>query len=298
MDDYTFNITPFWIRIYNIPFEQMDRQVAIDVREAIGEVVVINWPLRRVVHLVENEGTETVCAIKMPSCLVVNLEGRCGVLVLMWKEGVDVAIQNYSSHHIDSLDILKMVESSVRKDWIVSGDFNAIINNAEKDRDRRKCTVNSQEGVNMIKERLDSFLLSANAIDNLHFLATNVVRKANSDHNAILLDTMGRKPREDVKDSRLFFKFDAYWGKEKKAKDIIKQAWSSNKTNIIEKFERVCEVLSPWQYRLYRRMKNRIHQLVTRIDKLINGPYMEFNADMLKISHIKLGHLYAKEGSY
>ncbi|MBA0854565.1 hypothetical protein Goshw_001784, partial [Gossypium schwendimanii] len=80
MDDYEFNIMPFWIRIYNIPFEQMDREVAIDVGKAIGEVVAIDWhdrngrwteyirirvkidvlrPLRRVVHLVGNEGTET-----------------------------------------------------------------------------------------------------------------------------------------------------------------------------------------------------------------------------------------------
>ncbi|PPD78727.1 hypothetical protein GOBAR_DD24350 [Gossypium barbadense] len=29
--------------IYNIPFEQMDREVAIDVGKAIGEVVAIDW---------------------------------------------------------------------------------------------------------------------------------------------------------------------------------------------------------------------------------------------------------------
>ncbi|MBA0711256.1 hypothetical protein Golax_010455 [Gossypium laxum] len=101
MDDYEFNITPFWIRIYNIPFEQMDREVAIDVGKAIGEVVVIDWhdrngrwteyirirvkidvlrPLRRVVHLVGSEGTETVCAIKyerLPAfCYICGLIGH------------------------------------------------------------------------------------------------------------------------------------------------------------------------------------------------------------------------------
>ncbi|MBA0800524.1 hypothetical protein Gohar_010950 [Gossypium harknessii] len=190
MDDYAFNFTPFWIRIYNILFE----------------------PFRQVVHLVGNEGTETVCAIKieilenkinsneenngnkvgnevknnitilkgkekvrvgedysescshmekcpirsardrggemkckrkrtkgsnrenneespnrivqrkligrispcktvvddqprqeMPGCLAMNSKGQHRGLVLMWKEGVDVAIQNYSSHHINSL---------------------------------------------------------------------------------------------------------------------------------------------------------------------------------------------------
>ncbi|PPD79093.1 hypothetical protein GOBAR_DD23980 [Gossypium barbadense] len=85
LDAYTFNLTPFWLRIFNIPFEYMDRQVAMDVGKAIGEVVAIDWrdrdggwteyirirvmidvfkPFRRVVHLVGSDGTETVCAIK------------------------------------------------------------------------------------------------------------------------------------------------------------------------------------------------------------------------------------------
>ncbi|MBA0556226.1 hypothetical protein Golob_026342 [Gossypium lobatum] len=85
LDAYAFNLTPFWLRIFNIPFEYMDRQVAMDVGKAIGEVVDIDWgdrdggwteyirirvmidvfkPFRRVVHLVGSDGTETVCVIK------------------------------------------------------------------------------------------------------------------------------------------------------------------------------------------------------------------------------------------
>ncbi|MBA0736621.1 hypothetical protein Gogos_010156 [Gossypium gossypioides] len=194
LDDYVFNITPFWIRIYNILFEKMDRRAAIDVGKAIGEVVAINWrdrdgswigyirirvkidilrPLRRVVHLVGSEGIETVCAIKyerLPTfCYIcslighttqkcsrkeehletnnlnfqLSLEGRSKGLAMMWKDGLDVSIQNYSSHHIDSIvcmecynnirftglyghadsnlrswswDILRMVGRSVRED--------------------------------------------------------------------------------------------------------------------------------------------------------------------------------------
>ncbi|MBA0754683.1 hypothetical protein Gogos_005526 [Gossypium gossypioides] len=40
---YDFNINPFWIRIFNIPLEQMDRQMAIDVGKAIEVVVAIDW---------------------------------------------------------------------------------------------------------------------------------------------------------------------------------------------------------------------------------------------------------------
>ncbi|MBA0721501.1 hypothetical protein Golax_009039 [Gossypium laxum] len=84
-DAYAFNLTPFWLRIFNIPLEYMDRQVAMDVGKAIEELVAIDWrdrdggwteyirlkvmidvskPLRRVVHLVSSDGAEIVCAIK------------------------------------------------------------------------------------------------------------------------------------------------------------------------------------------------------------------------------------------
>ncbi|XP_017633678.1 uncharacterized protein LOC108476101 [Gossypium arboreum] len=85
LDSYAFNFMLFWVRIFNIPLEYMDRQVALDVGKAIGNVVAIGWqdndrrwtefirvrvkinvlkPLRRVVHFVGNDGVETMCAIK------------------------------------------------------------------------------------------------------------------------------------------------------------------------------------------------------------------------------------------
>ncbi|MBA0677990.1 hypothetical protein Goari_019359 [Gossypium aridum] len=42
IDTYEFNFTPFWLRIYNIPLEHMDRKTAIDVGKAIEEVVAID----------------------------------------------------------------------------------------------------------------------------------------------------------------------------------------------------------------------------------------------------------------
>lgn len=40
---------------------------------------------------------------RMSSCLAMDSEGQRGGFALMWKEGVDMVIQNYSSHNIDSL---------------------------------------------------------------------------------------------------------------------------------------------------------------------------------------------------
>ncbi|MBA0813665.1 hypothetical protein Gohar_027495, partial [Gossypium harknessii] len=43
MDSYEFRLAPFWVRIYNIPIELMDRQIALDVGNAIGVLVAIDW---------------------------------------------------------------------------------------------------------------------------------------------------------------------------------------------------------------------------------------------------------------
>ncbi|TYH11046.1 hypothetical protein ES288_A07G227500v1 [Gossypium darwinii] len=78
---YLFVMLPF-VKVYNILFEEMDRQVAINVREVMGEILAIYWrdrkscwidyirnmvkidvsrPLQQVFHLVRNEGIEIKC---------------------------------------------------------------------------------------------------------------------------------------------------------------------------------------------------------------------------------------------
>ncbi|KAK5839968.1 hypothetical protein PVK06_008828 [Gossypium arboreum] len=199
--------------------------------------------------------------------------GKSGGLTMMWWEGTNVEVQNYSCHHIDSLvhmgnqnpncftgfyghavpnqrkrswDMLKRVESSVNETWITGGDFNAIVNEAEKEGGQRKpralmddfrevveelslvvlkadkgwfTWVNNRDGNAMAKERLDCFMISANDVANFPFIETKVVRQSKSDHDAILLDTMGRKPNEC--DPRLSFRYDVCWEKETDAKNII-----------------------------------------------------------------------------
>nr|KJB65286.1 hypothetical protein B456_010G088000 [Gossypium raimondii] len=85
IDTYEFWMAPFWLRVYNISIELMDRQTALDIGNAIGELVAIDWkdrnggwtefirikvkinvlnPLRRVVKLVDKDGTETIGVLK------------------------------------------------------------------------------------------------------------------------------------------------------------------------------------------------------------------------------------------
>ncbi|KAA3481340.1 reverse transcriptase [Gossypium australe] len=113
----------------------------------------------------------------MERCLAVSAEGKNGCLALMWKEGNKVTIQNYSKYHIDSLvkmedgtdirftgfygqadptlrnqawDMLRRIKSN-----IVGGDFNAILNNVEKDGGRRK----PQNLMNDFRELLEELTL-------------------------------------------------------------------------------------------------------------------------------------------
>ncbi|PPR87249.1 hypothetical protein GOBAR_AA33441 [Gossypium barbadense] len=97
---------------------------------------------------------------RLQNRLVVNAEGRRGGLAMMWKDEIAVTIQNYSKHHIESLvkmdgnsnirvtgfyghlnpnerssswDMLRRVGATVREEWVVGGDFNAMLNDAEKE---------------------------------------------------------------------------------------------------------------------------------------------------------------------
>ncbi|KAK8314602.1 hypothetical protein V6Z11_D01G181600 [Gossypium hirsutum] len=153
-----------------------------------------------------------------------------------------------------SWNMLRRVGRSVKEKWIIGGDFNAILDNAKKEGGRRKpialvedfreivhelsmvdlktdngwfTWVNKREGLAMVKERLDHFLISAQDVNSFPFMETKVLRQSSSDHDAILLDTEGRKLRDKFRDPRLCFKYDVCWAKNEEAKNIIKEAWQS-----------------------------------------------------------------------
>ncbi|KAG8501247.1 hypothetical protein CXB51_003407 [Gossypium anomalum] len=181
---------------------------------------------------------------RMQNGLAINSEGQSRGLVLIWREGMNVSIQSYSKHHIDSMVklesnnnmrvtgfyghacymhvtgfILRRVGDSVREDWVVGGDFNAILNDAEKE-------------VSLVKNFPD--------------IATKVVRQTQSDLDVILLDLWGRKPKDYPKDHRLCFKFHNCWAGDREAKNIIGTAWNRDDTDYRNKIERVRSILGPW----------------------------------------------------
>ncbi|KAA3489415.1 reverse transcriptase [Gossypium australe] len=268
----------------------------------------------------------------MEGCLAVSAEGKSGGLALMWKEGNKVTIQNYSKYHIDSLvkmddgkdirftgfygqadptlrnqawDMLRRIKSNVREEWIVGGDFNAILNNAEKEGGRRKSQnlmndfrSNNREGADFVKERLDRFIVSEEAIEKMPYIDTKVVCQSKSDHDAILLNTIGSKPKERKVDLKQSFRYDACWAKEQEAKDIINRVWSKINRNFMEKVEDIRENLGPWQYQRYKRMRSKINNLEKKIGIIMDNPSNTNSTRLLKLARGKLGHLYDVEEKY
>ncbi|PPD79155.1 hypothetical protein GOBAR_DD23915 [Gossypium barbadense] len=460
IESYEFWWSPFWLRIYNFPLELMDRQVALDVGNALGELVAIDWkdrnggwtefvrikvkinvlkPLRRCwmrapiviptqdrnirrngVELVNSKtqmnndkeesqsdlrgeseqlgrkGKERLgeeesmspspvekrnhkamrygmgrCKGKrkrhrdlgekiwrkarqnrMEGCLAVSSEGKSGGMALMWRDGVGVTIQNYSKYHIDSVvcmedgekfrftgfygqtesslrnqawDMLRRVKSKVNEGWIVGGDFNAILNDAEKEGGRRKpmalvdefkdilvelsltdvktCNgwftwTNNREGNRLIKERLDRFVISDDIMERMPFLASFVVRQSKSDHEAILIDLYGSQPKQQGYDPKVWFRYDRCWAKEREARDIISNIWLNRGTNLLEKMELIRERLGPWQHQCYRRMKHKIKSLEKDIGKLMDGPMSDSSTNLLQEARYKLGQLYETKEQY
>ncbi|MBA0579571.1 hypothetical protein Gorai_021824 [Gossypium raimondii] len=181
---------------------------------------------------------------RMEGCLAVSSEGCREGLAMLWKEGVEVSIQNYTNHHIDSLEGGRYDQEGMGS----GGNFNAIINDADKEGGQRKLRVimddfcevmeelslvdiktnngwftwvNNREMMNMVTERLDMILVLNDSIGNMSYLVTKVVRQSKLDHDKILMDTMGSKPCENFKDPKLLFKYDGCWAKDKEAREII-----------------------------------------------------------------------------
>ncbi|TYH01222.1 hypothetical protein ES288_A09G040500v1 [Gossypium darwinii] len=228
---------------------------------------------------------------KMEGCLAVNANGKSGGLVMMWKESNKVEVQTYSSNHIDS--IIKLENDNPirftglygnaepnkrqcsRKPSALMEDFREVVyefSMADLKTDNGWFTwVNNREGTALVKERVDRFLMSANDVARFPFVETKVIHQSTSDHDAIILDTEGRKPRDRHRDPRLCFKYDVCWAKDVEAKKIIKEAWQKGSTDIMGKIEMVGKKLGCWQYKKLKQMRTQMGTLQANINKVIDS---------------------------
>ncbi|PPS07268.1 hypothetical protein GOBAR_AA13375 [Gossypium barbadense] len=184
---------------------------------------------------------------KMEGCWAVNANGKSGGLVMMWKESNKVEVQTYSSNHIDSIIHLE-------NDNPIRDDFNAIFDNAKKRGGSSKPSALIEDFQWVVDELSMVDLKTDNGC--FPFMETKVICQSTSDHDAIILDTKGRKLRERLRDPRLYFKYDVCWAKDEKAKKIIKEAWQKGSKDIMGKIEIVGKEQDGWQYKKLKQMHN------------------------------------------
>ncbi|KAA3487553.1 reverse transcriptase [Gossypium australe] len=246
----------------------------------------------------------------MDGCFVVEAEGRCGGLALLWKNEANITINNFSNHHINSLVSIDGMDCFRFIDWIVGGDSNAILNDAKNFGGRCKSRVVMEEfgkvldelalidikpnkgwftwssirdGSSFVKETLDRFVVLASGVEKMSFLSTYVVRRSCLDHDAILLDLIGLKLTNDFKDPRLFFKYEACCAKDKDAKNLVRKVYEGNSnSHFIKCFEKIRSILGSWQHSQFNRLRSRMHRLNERIDRLVDGPNVISNTEMLR----------------
>ncbi|MBA0552038.1 hypothetical protein Golob_022880, partial [Gossypium lobatum] len=201
-----------------------------------------------------------------------------------------ISIKNFSNNHIDSMVSIEGMESFHFTGFYGFPDLNSHEQSwdllrrvdSEKIGGRRKPRIAMKE----FEKVLDEMAL--------------VVRQSCSNHEAIFLNLRDRKPNDDVRAPRLFFKFEACWAKDRDSKQLIKRIWDENHNpcNLIDRLDKIHSSLGLWQHTRYNRLRSHMRSLIKWIDSLIDEPYMRSNLELLKSNRLELGRLYAEEESY
>jgi hypothetical protein len=254
--------------------------------------------------------------------LVVDCVRKGGGLVLIWKEGLGIKIQNYSNRHINAVvapnnstpwvfmgfyghpeahkmseawSLLKHLKSMAPGPWLCVGDFNEIIDQAEKIGERRRpnylmenskstlefcgfseveckgprCTWNNgREGEDFMMEKLDRVV----ANHSWHIRYPNVDASldvaAFSDHLPIFINLVGEKMKRR---RGCGFRFEATWGDNKECKEVIKQIWKVKNRDhgtwrsVQGKLNASRRDIREWQRVNGRNMGQQIHMLSDQI---------------------------------
>ena len=129
-----------------------------------------------------------------------------------------------------------------------------------------------RQAANKIRERLDRAVASRRWRDMFpNFLVKHPLRVV-SDHCPIVLDTEGLM-KDKHKLSKYWFKFEAFWTKERECESIIKEAWCKFKdASMEEKMKPTGVQLIQWHNRKFRGMKREINKLTKEIQSYTNQP--------------------------
>ncbi|KAH1130740.1 hypothetical protein J1N35_002118 [Gossypium stocksii] len=135
-------------------------------------------------------------------------------------------------------------------------------------------------------------------VEKFPFIASSVIRQSQSDHDAILIDLYGRKPKSHPYDARISFRYEECWAFEKDIKRIINKGWVKDENNYEIKIDNVRMSLGKWQRHKHWRMKKDICRLEENINKMIDSKSRGDNVKMLREYRRRLNYLYEWEERY
>ncbi|MBA0812641.1 hypothetical protein Gohar_026588, partial [Gossypium harknessii] len=279
----------------------MARQTTVDVGNALGELIAIDWkdrfggwiefmrlkvkidvskPLRRVVKLVNKDGVETIGVIKNGvELLQTNDDKEESQTNSRDENGQNEYKGKERSCEEESLSISPMDRRNQKNMRDGMGRF-------KKGGGQRK----SRASMDGFRDILEELSLVDVKIGNGWFTWSNNREGAN--HVKERLDRF--LVSEDLIENLPFISTNV----DQEARDLIIRVWNDNKCDTLTKMNNIREKLCPWQCQKYRRMKYKINELEKKIGKIFDGTSSDGSLNLLKEARGQLGQLYDEEERY
>uniref|UniRef100_A0A803Q0A1 Reverse transcriptase domain-containing protein n=1 Tax=Cannabis sativa TaxID=3483 RepID=A0A803Q0A1_CANSA len=309
-----------------------------------------------VADLVTNVSVSTDSTATLSSTAEAPRIGLSGGLMLLWKDNVNVKLLHFGhtffncfmafedgpsfhftafygapaaqDRHASWTLLNRLVDSAPLQPWLVIGDFNEILSNADKEGgplrnellmadfrssfDHCHLTdtpfegdaftwIKSRTAATSLKEHLDWCFIN-NLWDNV-FVVPHIVHLDyfHSNHRAIAaVITAHNAPAQQFKCKRRF-RFEKLWLADAKSRDIISQCWLHQPShtsidNVLHNLDSCATNLQKWHIGKYGRMKKTIAEAQTRVADLNNCVIRSANTmEELKVSESILDDLLEQE---
>ncbi|KAL5573082.1 hypothetical protein UlMin_022679 [Ulmus minor] len=220
-------------------------------------------------------------------------EGRSGSLCLLWSDTINVQLLSGSKGHID----VRVSSDDFNSMW---GDLNEILFNHEKQggierahylmRNFRealnycgladlgyrgpKFTWCRGKATNLVQERLDRMLGNSEWMDLFPNSYVHHLNLRGSDHRPLLVELLKADEFSNFGKSwkRGRFHFEEAWVEETECSNIIKEQWSSSRTDSLDgvagKLRLCASDLESWNLESFRRLKLQVRKAKTAFDRI------------------------------
>lgn len=136
---------------------------------------------------------------------------------------------------------------------------------------------------------LDRFFASHGWLHKVPFKAMKIIRWSKSDHDVIVLDTMGRKSKDNMRDSRLMFKYKDCFRLVNEVKSVTKKAWMSCQSDVLKSIDATQISLERWQHSRCKDDRGYMNNLIREIYKLIDEHKGDISIERLREARVELG---------